>query len=96
MQCQVPADLGGNEYLGPIADATKDISVQIIFCNAGYLLTGFFHTRCVRAADAVAAGRPFAWRCHAAPSGRRLAFEFARVCVPLNRCAYRIAGRWTR
>ncbi|EFJ44212.1 hypothetical protein VOLCADRAFT_32150, partial [Volvox carteri f. nagariensis] len=47
-QCQfrkVPADLGGNEYLGPIIEATKDIRVQIIFCNAGYLLTGFFHTR---------------------------------------------------
>ncbi len=44
---QVPADLGGNDYLAPIDEATKDINVQIIFCNAGYLLTGFFHTRWV-------------------------------------------------
>jgi NAD(P)-dependent dehydrogenase (short-subunit alcohol dehydrogenase family) len=42
---QVPADLGGSDYLEPIATATSDIKVQIVFCNAGYLLTGFFHTR---------------------------------------------------
>ena len=29
-------------YLGPIAEATKDIDVQLIFNNAGYILTGFF------------------------------------------------------
>ncbi|KAG2485629.1 hypothetical protein HYH03_015689 [Edaphochlamys debaryana] len=47
-KCQfrkVPADLGGDAYLAPIVEATKDIKVQIIFCNAGYMLTGFFHTR---------------------------------------------------
>ena len=29
-------------YLGTIADKTKDIDVQVVFCNAGYVLTGFF------------------------------------------------------
>ncbi|GIL59058.1 hypothetical protein Vafri_14014, partial [Volvox africanus] len=42
---KVAVDLGGNEYLGPIVEATRDIKVQIVFCNAGYMLTGFFHTR---------------------------------------------------
>ncbi|MEW5298338.1 MAG: hypothetical protein WDW38_000928 [Sanguina aurantia] len=41
----VGVDLGGNDYLPEIVEATKDIKVQILFCNAGYLLTGFFHTR---------------------------------------------------
>lgn len=30
------------KYLEPIAEATKDIDVQLIFNNAGYMLTGFF------------------------------------------------------
>lgn len=73
---QVPANLGGNDYLAPIVAATSDIHVQVwarcaplartglartrsealpelshcallqvIFCNAGYLLTGFFFAR---------------------------------------------------
>lgn len=42
---QVAADLGGSDYLAPIIDATKDIRIQIVFNNAGYMLTGFFHTR---------------------------------------------------
>ncbi|PNH08633.1 3-ketoacyl-CoA reductase [Tetrabaena socialis] len=47
-KCQfrkVPVNLGGNEYLEPIVAATRDIKIQILFCNAGYMLTGFFHTR---------------------------------------------------
>ncbi|KAG2437279.1 hypothetical protein HXX76_005938 [Chlamydomonas incerta] len=47
-KCQfrkVAADLGGSDYLAPIVEATKDIKVQIVFNNAGYMLTGFFHTR---------------------------------------------------
>ncbi|KXZ54212.1 hypothetical protein GPECTOR_5g304 [Gonium pectorale] len=47
-KCQfrkVAADLGGSDYLAPIVEATSDIKVQIVFNNAGYLLTGFFHTR---------------------------------------------------
>ena len=42
---QVPANLGKEGYLSDIAKATDDIDVQLIFCNAGYLLTGFFHNR---------------------------------------------------
>ncbi|GFR47579.1 hypothetical protein Agub_g9307 [Astrephomene gubernaculifera] len=42
---KVAADLGGSDYLAPIVDATRDIKVQIVFNNAGYMLTGFFHTR---------------------------------------------------
>lgn len=30
-----------------IAKHTKDIRVQVVFCNAGYILTGFFYSRCV-------------------------------------------------
>lgn len=29
-------------YLGPIREGTDDIDVQLIFSNAGYILTGFF------------------------------------------------------
>merc|ERR1712216_1098048 len=29
-------------YVDKIADATKDIDVQLVFNNAGYMLTGFF------------------------------------------------------
>jgi short-subunit dehydrogenase len=32
----------GQNYMEKIADATKDIFVQIIFNNAGFLVTGFF------------------------------------------------------
>mmetsp|Transcript_7805 Transcript_7805/g.20776 ORF Transcript_7805/g.20776 Transcript_7805/m.20776 type:complete len:318 (+) Transcript_7805:40-993(+) len=42
---KVPANLGGDDYLDSIKAATDDIPVQIVFCNAGYLLTGFFFAR---------------------------------------------------
>mmetsp|Transcript_990 Transcript_990/g.4224 ORF Transcript_990/g.4224 Transcript_990/m.4224 type:complete len:311 (-) Transcript_990:833-1765(-) len=32
----------GASYLDPVVEATKDIDVQCIFNNAGYLVTGFF------------------------------------------------------
>ena len=35
-----------------ITRATADINVQCVFCNAGYILTGFFHTRCAARAPA--------------------------------------------
>ena len=35
-------NLGKPGYLEQIAEATKDIDVQIVFCNAGYMVTGFF------------------------------------------------------
>ena len=39
---QVGADLGKPGYLEVVAQATQDIDVQVLFCNAGYMLTGFF------------------------------------------------------
>ena len=35
----------GKDYLGSIKDATKDINIQIIFNNAGYIVTGFFDSQ---------------------------------------------------
>lgn len=44
---QVPADLGQpGGYLDQIAKATADINVQLVFCNAGYVLAGFVEKRC--------------------------------------------------
>ena len=37
--------MGKDGFLPDLAKATDDIKVQIVFCNAGYLLTGFFHNR---------------------------------------------------
>ena len=42
---QVGVDLGATGYLKDITAATSDISVQVIFCNAGYMSTGFFERR---------------------------------------------------
>ena len=42
---QVGVNLGANGYLKDITAATSDISVQIVFCNAGYMCTGFFERR---------------------------------------------------
>jgi len=40
---KVPVNLGQpGAYLGAIVEATADIDVQLIFSNAGYILTGFF------------------------------------------------------
>lgn len=41
---KVAADLGKPGYLDVIAQATEDIDVQLLFCNAGYMLTGFFES----------------------------------------------------
>jgi hypothetical protein len=38
----VGVDLGRPGYLGEVAKQTADIDVAIVFCNAGYMLTGFF------------------------------------------------------
>eukprot|EP00887_Chlorella_sp_A99_P000214 scaffold13.g214.t1 len=40
----VPANLGQPGYLDAILKATADIDIQVVFCNAGYVLTGFFDT----------------------------------------------------
>ncbi len=42
---QVAVDLSKPGYVDTIDSATKDIDVQIVFCNAGYILTGFFEDR---------------------------------------------------
>ena len=42
---QVGVNLGATGYLKDIAAATSDISVQGVFCNAGYMCTGFFERR---------------------------------------------------
>jgi NAD(P)-dependent dehydrogenase (short-subunit alcohol dehydrogenase family) len=47
---QVPADLGAQGgYMSAINKATADIDVQLVFCNAGYILSGFFYSRPVEA-----------------------------------------------
>ncbi len=35
--------LADGKYMEPIAHATKDIHVSLLFNNAGYIVTGFFH-----------------------------------------------------
>ena len=39
---KVGVNLGTPGYLERISEATKDIDVQLIFNNAGFMLTGFF------------------------------------------------------
>jgi hypothetical protein len=43
---QVGVDLGRPGYLEEVARQTADIDVVIVFCNAGYMLTGFFDSMC--------------------------------------------------
>ncbi len=40
-------NLGKAGYLSDIQKQTEDIDVSIVFCNAGYMLTGFFDSMCV-------------------------------------------------
>ena len=47
---QIGANLGKPGYMEDIAKGTADINVQVVFCNAGYILSGFFYTRCVSVA----------------------------------------------
>ncbi|KIY95930.1 hypothetical protein MNEG_12034 [Monoraphidium neglectum] len=42
---KVGANLGKSGYMAEITRATSDINVQVVFCNAGYILSGFFYTR---------------------------------------------------
>ena len=39
---KIGVNLGAPGYVDKIADATKDIDVQLVFNNAGHMLTGFF------------------------------------------------------
>ena len=41
---QVGVDLAAPGFMPSIVEATQDLDIQIVFCNAGYMLTGFFHT----------------------------------------------------
>ncbi len=41
---QVGVDLAAPGFMSKIVEATRDVNIQIVFCNAGYMLTGFFHT----------------------------------------------------
>jgi hypothetical protein len=43
---QVGVDLGKPGYLEEVAKQTADIDVAVVFCNAGYMLTGFFDSMC--------------------------------------------------
>jgi hypothetical protein len=45
MTAQIGVDLSKKGYLDPIAAATDDICVQLVFNNAGYMLSGFFESR---------------------------------------------------
>ena len=40
----VGVDLGQPGFLDPIAKATEGLRVQVVFLNAGYVLTGFFES----------------------------------------------------
>ncbi len=40
-------NLGKPGYLEEVKKQTADIDVSIVFCNAGYMLTGFFDSMCV-------------------------------------------------
>lgn len=42
---KVGVDLGSAGCIHDIAKATADIKVQIVFCNAGYIMKGFFYAR---------------------------------------------------
>ena len=42
---QVGVDLGQAGCIRDIAKATADIQVQVVFCNAGYIMKGFFYAR---------------------------------------------------
>jgi hypothetical protein len=59
---QVGVDLGASGCIRDIARATADIKVQVVFCNAGYIMKGFFYNRC-KLLGVVAAGRctPKSW-----------------------------------
>lgn len=43
---KVAVDLSKPGYMETIADATSDVDVQVVFNNAGYIVTGFFEDRC--------------------------------------------------
>lgn len=42
MSEQVGVNLAKPGYMEEIKRATEGLDIQIVFCNAGYVLTGFF------------------------------------------------------
>ena len=42
---QIGVDLGASGCIRDIAKGTADIKVQVVFCNAGYIMKGFFYAR---------------------------------------------------
>jgi hypothetical protein len=52
----VGVNLGKPGYLEEVAKQTADIDVAIVFCNAGYMLTGFFDSMCVISPITIVAG----------------------------------------
>lgn len=69
---QIGVDLGTAGCIRDIAKGTADIKVQVVFCNAGYIMKGFFYARCVcgRADVAVCTAYEFKSGRHAcSPSG---------------------------
>eukprot|EP00210_Caulerpa_lentillifera_P000346 g339.t1 len=40
---KIGVDLSDQQYLETIQKVTEDIEIQLLFCNAGYLVTGLFH-----------------------------------------------------
>ncbi|KAF8072870.1 HSD17B12 [Scenedesmus sp. PABB004] len=49
---KVGVDLGRPGYMPAVLKATADINVQIVFCNAGYILSGFFYARSIEQVQA--------------------------------------------
>ena len=40
---KVATNLGGGDYMSPIKEETEDITVQLVFNNAGFITPGIFH-----------------------------------------------------
>ena len=41
----VPVNLGGDGYMEALDEATKDKDIQLVFCNAGFMMTGFYTSK---------------------------------------------------
>ena len=45
-RAQIGVNLGKPGYLAEVQRQTDDLDIQLVFCNAGYMLTGFFDSMC--------------------------------------------------
>jgi len=41
----VGVNLGGDDYMAPIIEATKDITVSLVYNNAGFIINSLFHNK---------------------------------------------------